>query len=48
MCPLRWQAYFLMRQRQVLLLSALLAWGDSYRMDVLGRDGTWVVGRVGA
>ncbi|KAL4447871.1 hypothetical protein ABPG75_005090 [Micractinium tetrahymenae] len=33
------QAYFLMRQRQVSLLSALLVWGDSYRCDVLGREG---------
>jgi hypothetical protein len=32
-------AYQLMRQRQVTLLTALLVWGDSYRMDVLGREG---------
>ncbi|KAL4442437.1 hypothetical protein ABPG77_005021 [Micractinium sp. CCAP 211/92] len=33
------QVYFLMRQRQISILSALLAWGDSYRCDVLGRGG---------
>ena len=32
-------AYQLMRQRQMTLLTALLVWGDSYRMDVLGREG---------
>ena len=33
------EPYHLMRQRQVALLTALLVWGDSYRMDVLGREG---------
>ncbi|KAL4442439.1 hypothetical protein ABPG77_005023 [Micractinium sp. CCAP 211/92] len=33
------QAYFLMRHRQVVMLTMLLAWGDSYQRNVLGRDG---------
>ncbi|KAL4442440.1 hypothetical protein ABPG77_005024 [Micractinium sp. CCAP 211/92] len=33
------EVYFLMRQRQVWILTMLLAWGDAYRREVLGRDG---------
>lgn len=33
------QAYFMLRQQQALVLSALMVWGDTFRMDVLGKEG---------
>ena len=38
-------AYYLMCLRQTVLLGALLAWGEGYRQDALGREGERRAGR---